>query len=817
MADELSPMEEDFLGGDNFPPEYVSPAVKEKPEYGLQYVRAINSSSSTRMGPRFYFDDADYQALIEIAQGRQSVDNIRRLFNFFDDPLTGDDGSANLAYIDPQVLNLAPKYTNRAVAKMQKYSYDIAVDAVDPISLDEKTTYAANIRAFYRLKDFVEGIGVNIRELFPDLDIDALPSNEDELLYDLSVNPKIKKEIAAELAIKLLHYVNDYKQKMREADWWTVVIGKSHLHFYNDENGVPRVEPINPKYHVSSYVDNESYAGQEYSGFYDFITINQLRKEMLSDPNQKWTEQDVKEICDRWRSGNRGISPDTNANWDHIDGLDYIPVFRFYFKSEDNRRHVSMKNKYGSDMLLEKSFNYEPGPDVKKHFESGERRVIENTYTSVYGGTWIVDSDIVFNYGRKKYPRLNLVEAQLPIVSFAPNMKEGRVVSFTSQMIEPLMMINVAWNKIKEIIAKGWMGVREIDFTQLEEVALGAGGQKWSPRRVYTHFLQTNTLIKRSKVNRHDQQYAGSAVEDRQTGLLLADYFSTFTTAINILEQMTSTAVTDSISVPDRLSATAAKQSAMTSDIDMEYLYNSHEIMYLKGSHMMLLLLQESLRDKNKVGGFVPALGKANTNYFEAPETLAYCELGLTMSKQPTQEEWINFYMDVQIALKNKEISLFDSIFLREIDNLKQARQIMGIRAKQHIRTLREEAEFNNNLAIKSNVAAAEAKAQYETKRDQSKGAMDMEVAALNGRIQLFLKESEGQIELEKQGLTNQSKERITRQTGLDTIIKETIRSSSDRYDSNNKLRGTIVNATQKAESDRKKLEAPKPKAKTKK
>lgn len=796
----------DFIS-DNYPSEYVSPKEKEKPEYGCQYAKAMYGSHNHIEST--VFDGFDYDFLMELAQGRESVDGIRKMFGFFDH---GADANGSLAYVDIQVLNLAVKYINRTVAKMQQYNYDISLDAVDIVSIDEKESYATNIKAFYRLKDWIESVGIDPKVLFPDLDIDALPKYPDELLYDISVNPKIKQEIAGEIAIKLLHYVNEFKQKMREWAWWVVTIGKGHLHFYNDENGVPRIEVINPKYFIGSWTKNESYPDQQHAGFIDFLTVNQLRKEMLADG---WSEYDIKEITDKWRVGMiGGSSPDVIGGMDSYDGLDYIPVMRFYFKSEDNRRFVNMKNQYGSDILLEKSFNYEPGNDVREHFERGERRVIDNSYTSIYGGTWILDTDIVYNYGRKNMPRTNLVEAQLPIISFAPNMKEGRVVSFLAQMKEPLNMVNVTWNKMKEIIAKGWMGVREIDFSQLENVALSKGGQQWTPYDVYDHFLKTNTLIKRSPINKHDQRYAGSAVADTNSGLQFADYATQFTLAINMLEQLTASPITDSISMPDRLSATAAKQSQLTSDVDLEFLYNAHEYVYLKGSNMLLLLLQESLRDGNNVKGFVPSLGRVHSRHFQVPNYVAYTEYGFTMTRQPTPEEWANFFTDVAIALKNKEISIADSAFIREIDNLKQARQILAIRAKQHERKLREEAQFNNDLAIQSNEAAARAKAEFEGMREDRKGENARELAMLNGQINEHLLRMEKQMDAEIAGVNNTVKERIGRQAGLDSIIRESLRARSDRYKSENQLRGTIVSATQKAESDRKKLEAPKPKSK---
>lgn len=795
---------------DGYPSEYVSPKTKETREFGAQYAKAMYGSA--RYDGLMSLDYEEMEFLIDLAQGRQSIDDIKKRFGFFDE----DDGTGSLAHVDVQVLNLAPKYINRAVAKMMRFGYDVAVDAVDVVSIEEKKHLAATIEAFYRMKDFVESIGLDPRQLFQELDVDALPKYPDELLYDLTVNPKIKKEIAAEIAIKLLHYVNDYKQKMREFAWWIVVIGRGHLHFYHDENGVPRCEVIHPRDFIGSWADNESYHDQQHAGFIQWISVDRLRREMLNDG---YSEEQIMSISEVWKGGNLGTLEYSGTN--PLDGKNYVPVMRFYFKSEDNRRFVKMKNQYDSDILLEKSFDYEPSDDVRPYFERGERKLIKNTYTSIYGGTWVVGSNVVYNYGRQKMPRTNLVEAQLPIVSFAPNMKDGRVVSFLSQMKEPLNMVNVVWNKTKEIVAKGWMGVREIDFTQLENVAIGKGGQQWTPQDVYKHFLRTNTLIKRSAINKHDQQYSGSAIEDTNAGLTLSDYLTTFTTAINMLEQMTSTPIVDSMTMPDRVSATAVKESTMTSDIDMEYLYNAYEYVYLRGTHMLLLLLQESLRDRHVIKGYIPALGKVNTGYYEVPEDVAYTEYGMQLHRQPGPEEWASFYSDVAIALQNQEIGIADSAFIREIDNLKQARQMLAIRAKQHKRELREDAEFNNRLAMEANQAAAQSKAQFEAMKEDSKGENAQELAILQGRIQENLLRMEKSMDAEIAGVTNMVKERINRQTGLDSIVREAIRARSDRFKSVSQLRGTIISATQKAESDRVKAQMqkdkPKPKSGSKK
>src|SRR6185369_9668287 len=466
-AEETRLVDSDFaVKGSVFPNEFVSPNIKELPEYGLQYAKAMYYSSGRFGGSRFW-NDSEYQALIEVSQGRQSVDNLRNMFGFFKDVHNdaADDGSSSLAYLDIQVLNLAPKYINRAVAKMMNLQYEVQLEAIDPVSVHEKKTYEANIQTYYEFRKWITDIKMNPRDFFPDLDVDVLPEYPDELMYEMLTNPKLQKAIDGELSIALIHQINDFNQKMLMVANDKVVIGRGHMHCYRDENGIPRCDRINPKYYIGSYVEDENFQNQEYAGYLDFPTVNQFRKESSA----YLTEDEIERVIQQY--ANQNSIPATyaiNRFNQKFDGLNYIPVMRFYYLSQDDRVFITRKNKAGNKTIMERGLNWKPRQDDPKFADDQEYDIIKNSYTSVYGGTWVLDSHVVYGYGRKEYPRLNLVNSVLPIITFAPNYKEGRTVSFAAQMIEPLFMINVAWNKMKQILAQGFMGAREIDFTQLE-------------------------------------------------------------------------------------------------------------------------------------------------------------------------------------------------------------------------------------------------------------------------------------------------------------------------------------------------------------
>lgn len=751
----------------------MSPKEKEKDWYGLEYAKAIYNASN-RYGSRFFYGQTDFDSLTELAQGRQSVDSIRKLFGYLDANTPGNTGSEALAFLDIQVLNLAPKYINRAVAKMQKINYDVGLQAIDIVSVDEKAGYMAALETLVRMRDHIKRFRLDPKELFPELDIDSLPEYTDELLYELKTNPKIKKEIEGEETLKLIYAINNFHQKMREVDWDMTVYGRGHLHTYLDKNGVPRVDRINPKYWGGSYVENDDFEGQEYAFFFDFLSNNDFVRETAG---QLTHEEQAEIIRQHSTTGANATSfIDLNRAWNY-DGLGYIPVMKFYFRSEDNKNYVKRKNQYGSDILLEKGHNYLPSKDSSHRFEEGgDSKHIKNNYTSIYGGTWVIDSDCVYDYGRKKYPRTNLVDATLPIKTFATNFKEGRTVSFASQMIEPLYMVNVAWNKIKEILANGYMGVLEIDFNQIEDVALGQGGQVWKALDVMKFFFKKKILIKRGAVNKHEQKI-GNAIDVNTGGLQLKDYVDSLVLGMNMLEQMTGTTIVESAEKTDRLAVGVMKASQMAGDLDLEYLYNGHEYLYQRTSHQLLLLAQQSKIDNRYVKYLVPSLGKYAGGYYNPSDDLAYCEYGLYLTRQPSDEQWALFYQQLTLAVEATlkglpgGISLADSAYIMEIDNLKKARQILALRQEIFERKTAQNAQILHERQMEINQQGAQMATAGKLDEKKYEYELKGQLEVLKGQIQEKIQARVGVQQQQLNLFTDQNKRIVNDIQGKNKLI----------------------------------------------
>jgi len=756
-----------------FPDEWSPIKTKESNKYGLQAAKAMFYSSN-RYGYRMFNDTQNYNAYIELAQGRQSIEPIYRMLGFFSDQNQTQSDNQSLAYIDVQVLNLVTKYVNRAVAKLQRTGrYDISFSAVDPLSVNEAKEHNAKIQTLYQMRDWFKAMKLNAQDYFPEIDLSVLPEYPEELLFNLSVNTKIKKIVDAEKIMKLINNtINDMGQVMREYDWYSVVLGRGHTWCYLDENNIPRVRAINPKFWGGSYVENEDYSRQEYAFFVDFITRNQFKKEAQGKLSKAEIESVISEHAFPNTAASYGTLP---QYYDNYDGLEYIPVMRYYFLSNDNVAWKIWNHQgTGNKMFDQTHYNYFPTENSNK-----EQKVVQNSYTSVYGGNWVMNSETVYDHGRKAMPHTELVNTRLPIITFAPNMKEGRIVSMVSQMVEPAFMLNVAWNRMKDILAKGRMGPIELNLTAIDNIALGKGGEKWTEKQAIDFFNQSNIYATRQTTSPYGQPM-GQAIREMKAGLTIADYMSTITSCINFMNELSGSSVVESSSLPDRLTTSAMKSNVDASNDAIEYLINGHRQVYKETSHVLMLLAQQAKMDKTKIQGMIPALGTSTTEFFEVPDDIAYCDYGLQMQPEPTEEEWIEFYSELIEAVKLGRLNSSDSAFIRQIKNMTMARQVMANREKineaKAMKMRAQEQEFQ----MKTGEQAVQAKLAMEMQVLDKKKNDEMELMQLQARIDDALTQRKIMLESEANKTSEMVKERIARQQGIDTVLKEAMRSRSE-------------------------------------
>lgn len=100
-----------------------------------------------------------YLANIDISQGRDASFNTsaERYLGARDNPLLQKYG---YGAVNPQLVNLMPKFVNLIHGKLMSMDYDIGVDVIDSTSMDEKKQVKDMLSSWLKIKDSVAQYGV---------------------------------------------------------------------------------------------------------------------------------------------------------------------------------------------------------------------------------------------------------------------------------------------------------------------------------------------------------------------------------------------------------------------------------------------------------------------------------------------------------------------------------------------------------------------------------------------------------------------------------------------------------------------------------
>lgn len=719
------------LNGAEFPPELLSIEDKKMPEYGLKYVKAMVTSFNQGGNAIFANNGEKYDALTAFAQGRQSTNDLHKLFGFHEENKSED---KNLHYIDIQILNIAATKINQIVEKLCNRKYDISATNVDALSNDHIKQWKSAVQTAKELESLMAMVNVQAKDILPELNLN-IAEIPDEYLLEFDMPPKHKMSMNAEKTLRYLFEACNYDSKERDVTWDTVVYGHGIYRVYYDKNMIPRLERVMPSSFISSYSRTEDYSGIQHAGHYEEITPAQF----ISESSPYLTKEEQEEILAQHKGINSGAYNYRGFNEieNNLDGLTYIPVLRYTFLSEDRETYVKKKTQYNNVITKKRMWDFDEDKEPNKEMyekNGGDWKVIRTTETNVYGGTWVVGSELVYGHDIMDLPASNIVDRQVPYIVLAPNMKESRFVSIASQMIEPVYMANVAWNKVKDIIAREWVGIMEVDFSALESINMGKGGTAWSPREVMDFLLKKKIAVTR-KTGGISPNSPVSTVDFKNTGVQLADYFNTIQVALQMLDAVSGTGVADSSSPPERTGLGVMQQAAQASNNALGQLYFAKRESFKNICRRMLPMAQMSLKDGNVISGFIPAIGGKSAEFFEAHKDLSLYEFGIIIENRPSDEEWFDFRQALIKSLDKGAISSADYAFLTDIDNLKQARMTLAAREKKNIKQSQDREnqllQVNQQNALEANNQATENQLRVEQQSHQNK----LEQIELDGMI----------------------------------------------------------------------------------
>lgn len=748
-------MENQYIKGQSSFPDPLSKASeKAQKSYGLQYAKAMYAQwvGSDYQNSLFGKRTAEIQRCRDYAQGTQDTSIYRQILSSLD-PNNGD---GTLLTLDYTPVPIVPKFVKIVVNKiLSRHPYP-QIEAVDPLSKTEKDKKknATILRIENReMLEEAKSLGLEL-----DVDPDSLPETPEETEIFIDTNVKTDAEIAAQLATEMTLKWNDFNDAIyRRCVEDLAVCGIGIAKRSNDPNYGVYEEYVDPARFIHNYTEDPNFTDLTYAGHFKFITIMELRRRAGDQLGEDQYEKIAKTVMNKY-----GNNPEqfNNSGFDRATskyrkGYDEykVEVMDFEFMSVDNVIFEKKESAYGNIGFYHKGEEYNaPTQSVYN------REAVYMQNATVYGGSLIVGTDCIYNYGPKKNVPKNIHDisrARLSYSIVATNIRGMQPKSMVSSVIGFADMLQITHLKLQQSIAKAKPDGLIIDIEGLENVQLGRGGEL-QPLEIQDIYEQTGVFYYRSKNPEGGHQNPpvreiGNRIRNIEELVSLYNhYLRMIRDATGINEVMDGTTPKGDALVGVREQAIAAGNNAI-----YDITHASH-VLYKKVCDDIVRCLQIIPKESILYKAYTTAIGDTNMKVITSFDNLGMYNFGVMVVSEMNDVERAYLEQNIQIALGQKEIDLEDAIAIRQLKDVEQAERLLVVRRKKRMARQQELITQQAQMTAQSNAQAAQAAAQADMQKQQFSAQLDAQKTQMEAEIKAQLMQLEYQYKMQLEELKGQ-------------------------------------------------------------
>lgn len=722
----------------NFPNPFADASEKASKKYGMKYAKAIegqwgsSDDASSLLGSR----QQEIERCRDYANGTQNTSVYKQILSSLD-PSNGDGTLLNL---DWSPVPIVPKFVKVVVNKILSRKPYPAVEAIDPVSKSEKDERKALIETSIENKAMLQearSIGLQT-----ELDPSQLPDSTEESEIFMDQNVKTNAEIAAQVGTSLTLDWNDFDDKTyRRCVEDLVVVGMGVAKRSNDPNYGISVDYVDPLKFIHSYTEDPYMSDLVYAGHVKRISIGELKRLAGDDLTEKEYEKiaslvSKKSYNDSSKFRSKGYDQGSGrVSYGYDDYL--LDVMDFEFLSVDCVFYESKESRFGNMGFYYKGSEYKPPQESVYNREPFKMEV-----ETLYGGSYIMGCNMLYNYGVKKNVPKNvhdLTKTELSYSVAATNLRRMRPKSMVSSVIGFADQLQLTHLKIQQAIAKAKPDGVMVDIEGLENVQLGQGGEL-QPLQIQDIYEQTGVFYYRSK----NPDGSGQAPPIRpidntirniqQYVMLYNHYLTMIRDASGVNEVMDASTPKGDALVGVRQQALAAGNNALY-DIT-----NASLVLYKKVCQDVVKCLQIIPTDSVLYRVYEKAIGKYNMDILSSFEELPMYNFGVRVVKEMNDEDRVFLEQNIQQSLAQKEIDLEDALAIRQIKDIDQAQRLLVVRRKRRIAKMREIQQQNmqmqqqmnaqnQQMAMQMKNQQMQMEAQIEAQKIQLKGQSEIQVA----------------------------------------------------------------------------------------
>ncbi len=722
-----------------FPDPLAKSEEKAMHEYGLNYAQAIESQwgSDGDISSLYKTKEQTFSKSRRYANGTQDTTPYKKMLTSLDP----NGSSGTLLNLDYTPVPILPKFVKIVVNNILSRNPQPNVEAIDPLSSSEKDLekkkVESSVLAKKQLMELKDSTGMEING-----DPSQIPDTLEEAEIFMGTSIKTDAEIAAQIGTMMTLEWNDFNDSiLRRCVGDLVTCGMAVVKRDNDPNYGITTHYVDPSRFVHSRTEDAGMNDLLYAGHTKRISIQELKRLAGDQLTEKQYETIAQKVSDKFGNNSSLLNyRETNSSSSSSSyGYDeyMVDVLDFEFLAVDCINFEEKENRHGNTGFYPKPSDYKP-----KHGSIYDRTAHSMEVETVYGGSYVLGCEYLFNYGLKKNVPKNVHDISKAKMSYSPiavNMSDMCPKSLVDSCVGFADMLQLTHLKIQQSIAKAKPDGLIIDIEGLENVQLGKGGDL-QPLELHDIYEQTGVFYYRSKnpeggfQNPPVREIGNSIRNINELIGIYNHYLKLIRDATGINEVMDA-------SSPKADSLVGVREQAMQASNNAIYnITNASMVLYKKVCQDVVKCLQILPEESVVFKTYSNAIGENNMKVLSSFQDLSMYNFGVKVVKEMETQDKAALEQMIQVSLGQKEIDLEDVLAIKDLKDINQAQRLLMVRRKKRMASMQQQQQAMQQqqqqaamqaeqMKQQSTAQIAQAEAQLEMQKIQAKAAAEIEVA----------------------------------------------------------------------------------------
>jgi hypothetical protein len=716
-----------------YPRHDVDPDLKSQDKWFCQYAKAgwkedleipANKAAFRRAADKH----REYETYYD---GNQSIDKYKPMLDVDDE---ADDSEWKIDWTPRPTWK---KYIDIAESKLLQREYNIIATPIDPLASDQMNEYFNEARVKILMRNA-------LRQTNPELanspQIAQMPGESEtleELERRMEFGVKHNMAMEAEQGISLVHYQNNLKEQRKEIIASLLKKGEA---VYKDwtEGSKVKFRVCDTSAMVVSTCRKPDFSDARHIG-----EVIEVDKEELS---LYFNDDQIKQIIEKQNKGN--VKDDCK-----------VLVLDLEVKSWDTFVRRQGENQEGNYIYKKSKYEHKDSNETVTIKGKKEPKYLAKDVENIYHGCWVIDTDLVYNVGKLKQKRTKTKELAAT-ANFSYHIR--KVKGLIERLIPTIDEYQMTVYKIQNFKNRWIPYIIDIDFDSLEDVMMGAGGEKWSPIEILDFLMKTNVLVTRRK-DASGQNINYKSVDVQMTGMAgeFAELVKDLMRLVNEFRDISGmNEVTDGTSPnPKMLKMVAGALNDATNNALFPYMFCESKLMESLSKGCIQRLVR-AVKD-GEVSGTMLALGSGTVKFIKVSPDISLHAWGIMIEDRPDDDKIHTIIEQMNLGQAKDLLQPEDIFLIKNMTNVKQIEMEIAFRVKKRKEEKLQESlmlqEKNAQTQQQSTIVAEQAKQQTLQMEYQLKDMFDKNQKQREKEL-LAMKLT---TELEKTDRNNETKENI--------------------------------------------------------